>query len=541
MAASSTRKRLALHWQIVIGLILGLVVGIGVNTATTDSEGNDTFWPGVGVPDRDAFIVHGVAYFPKLPEGTATLQELDPDNPELAAMALSSLTPEFVEKHDLEAKGLIIERPTSLAYAARFVRLSQNFIGKLFINFLKFIAAPIVLCSLIVGTASLNDVRKLGRMGLKTVVLYLCTTAIAITVGLVLVNIVRPGASFDPQTMATISSQNASNAGAKISQAVAADQSVWKTLLNLLPTNPFAALAEGNMLQIVVLSMLLGIGLTLIPESESKPVIRFFDGMTNAIIKLVHVLMLCAPVAVFALIVTVMTDMGLGVLGSLIKYALVVIAGLLVMFLGVYPVIMIVLTRGKVGYKRFYKAIAPAQLLAFSSSSSSATLPVTMDCVENKLGCSEDVTSFVLPLGATVNMDGTALYQGVATVFITQLFGQHLSIMDQLMIVLTATLASIGTAGVPGVGMLMLVIVLQTVHVSAEHMQTGIALIFGVDRILDMCRTTCNVTGDCAVAAIVAATENELASEEEVEQRLAAKAALDEHPRSDDERVQARG
>lgn len=530
MATSSSRKRLALHWRIVVGLVLGLVVGIATNMATTDSDGKDTFWKSQGVPNQSAFFRVGDAYFPSLPEGMTSVQQLDPDNAALALLTVDSLTPQLVELHALEAKGLTVEHPTPLAYVARFVRLSQNFIGTLFINFLKFIAAPIVLCSLIVGTSSLNDIRKLGRMGLRTIVLYLCTTAIAITVGLVLVNIVRPGAGFSQEVMANISAQNASSADAKISSAIAADQSVWQTLLNLLPTNPFAALAEGNMLQIVVLSMLLGIGLTLIPQNESKPVIRFFEGMTNAIIKLVHVLMLCAPIAVFALIVTVMTDLGLGVLGSLIKYALVVVAGLAVMLLGVYPAMMTMLTRGRVGYKRFYKAIAPAQLLAFSSSSSSATLPVTMDCVENNLGCSEDVTSFVIPLGATINMDGTALYQGVATVFITQLFGDHLSIMDQLMIVLTATLASIGTAGVPGVGMLMLVIVLQTVHVSAEHMATGIALIFGVDRILDMCRTTCNITGDCAVAAIVAATENELATEEEVVQRKAAKSALDEHP-----------
>jgi Na+/H+-dicarboxylate symporter len=253
--------------------------------------------------------------------------------------------------------------------------------------------------------------------------------------------------------------------------------------------------------------------------------------MTDVIIKLVHIVMLMAPVAVFALIAKAITDLGPEILGGLFVYSAVVVVGLILMIFGVYPSILRIFAKVRLG--RFYRAIAPAQLLAFSSSSSSATLPVTMECVEHRLGVSEDVTSFAIPLGATINMDGTALYQGVATLFIAQLYGMDLTVAQQLTIVLTATLASIGTAGVPGVGMIMLVIVLQSVGMDLATMTGGIAIIFAVDRILDMCRTTCNVTGDCMVAAVVASTENELLTEEEVMQRReeAEAAGLDEHPK----------
>jgi Na+/H+-dicarboxylate symporter len=254
------------------------------------------------------------------------------------------------------------------------------------------------------------------------------------------------------------------------------------------------------------------------------------DGMTDVIIKLVHVIMLTAPLAVFALISRVMATMGLEVLAALLVYSFTVFAGLGVMMFFVYPAVLSLTT--DIGYRRFYNAIAPAQLLAFSSSSSSATLPVTMECMEERLGASDEVTSFVIPLGATINMDGTALYQGVAAIFIAQLYGIDLSMGEQLTIVLTATLASVGTAGVPGVGLIMLVIVLQAVNIPPEVMRGGIAIIFGVDRILDMARTACNVTGDCMVAAAIAHSEGELLSEEEAAAQLAARAAkaLDEHP-----------
>ncbi|HHN77563.1 MAG TPA: dicarboxylate/amino acid:cation symporter, partial [Phycisphaerales bacterium] len=279
----------------------------------------------------------------------------------------------------------------------------------------------------------------------------------------------------------------------------------WQTLLDIVPKNPFAALAQTKMLQVVFASLLIGIALTRIDRDKARAVIGFCDAMTDVIIQIVHWVLMLAPIAVFALIVEVVADVGIDVLGSLIKYSLTVVAGLAIMIFIVYPTALKLFT--PVGYGRFFRAISPAQLLAFSSASSGATLPVTMDCCEQRLGLSEEVTSFVIPLGATVNMDGTALYQGVAAVFIAQLFGIDLSLMDQLTIILTATMASIGTAAVPGAGIIMLIIVLQTLDFPDYAVAGGIAVILAVDRILDMCRTACNVTGDCMVATVVAAGE----------------------------------
>jgi Na+/H+-dicarboxylate symporter len=425
-----------------------------------------------------------------------------------------------------------------------FLAQLNGFVGDLFLRLLRFIAAPIVLFSLIVGAASLNDLKKLSRIGGKTIAIYLCTTALAITIGLVIANVVKPGSDrFVPaEVRDRLAAQGAGEATARIQAAVKPD--VWETVLNLVPANPFGALAAGEMLQIVFAALAVGIALTLIPREKAGPVIAVCDGMTDAIIKIVHLVMLVAPVAVFCLIAGAVADLGVEVLRALAVYSLVVVAGLAFMMFAVYPAILRLLT--PVRYGRFFKAIAPAQLLAFSSSSSSATLPVTMDCVENRLGVSEDVTSFAVPLGATINMDGTALYQGVAAVFIAQLYGlgvdgKGLSLGDQLTIVLTATLASIGTAGVPGVGMIMLVIVLQSVGMDPAVMAGGIAIIFGVDRVLDMCRTSVNVTGDCMVAAVVASSERELATEEEVQRRLAAQEKLDEFTKAQEDRERALG
>jgi len=317
--------------------------------------------------------------------------------------------------------------------------------------------------------------------------------------------------------------QDQETATGKVSSANEQRQkTAWQNVLEIFPENPFGAMANGNTLQVVVIGLLVGGAITLLPVKESQPLITWFSAMTSVVIKIVELILIFAPIAVFALIVEVVADLGLEVLGSLLIYCATVIGGLAVMMFAFYPVVLRILT--PVGYGRFFKAISPAQLLAFSSSSSGATMPVTMECVENRLGVSEDVTSFVIPVGATINMDGTALYQGVAAVFIAQMFNVPLSIMDQLTIVLTATLASIGTAAVPGVGIVMLVIVLESVGLPIQ----GIAVILGVDRILDMCRTSCNVTGDCMVAAVVASSENELRTEAEMRAEL--KEPLDEHP-----------
>ncbi|MEM9064552.1 MAG: dicarboxylate/amino acid:cation symporter [Planctomycetota bacterium] len=443
-------KGLAIHWRILIGLGLGVVVGIVINLLMQNRDGG--FYQAV---TGDGFI-GGVAGF------------------------LANL---------------------------------NGFIGDLFLRGLRFIAVPIVLFSLIVGAGGVSDMAKLGRIGGKTIGAYLMTTAIAITVGLVLANIVDPGSFVGEETRAALEADQAEGASTRIATAQErAGQTVWDTMLNLVPTNPFNALAVGNTLQVVTAALLIGIALTSLPKDKSEPVLRFCDGMTEVIIKIVHWVMAIAPYAVFCLLVRVVADLGFDVLGALVAYSLTVIAALAVMIFAVYP--LAIRPLAKVRYGRFFKAIAPAQLLAFSSSSSGATMPVTMECCKERLGVGEDVTSFVIPVGATINMDGTALYQGVATLFIAQLFGLDLSVSDQLTIVLTATLASIGTAAVPGVGMVMLVIVLQALpQITDEMMATGVAVIFGVDRILDMCRTTCNVTSDCAVAAVVAASEGELAEE----------------------------
>ncbi len=490
----SKKSKLALHWRILIGLVAGVVVGLAVNQLWSANT-----WASMGVNDAGSFV-----------------------STSLASRAAS------------ETEGAVNADATYFAHAARFVRNANMFVGDLFMSGLRFIAVPIVLFSLAAGVASLNDSAKIGRIGGKTIALYLTTTAVAISLGLLLANVIGPGDGFPQELREQLASAEAGNAQSKLASADAArERSTWAILLDLMPTNPFAAMAQGNTLQVVVVGLLVGIALTLIPSSQSKPLVALFEGMTEVVIKIVEIVLILAPFAVFALIAEVVADLGIEVLGSLSKYCATVIGGLAIMMFAVYPAVLRVLT--PVRYGRFFRAISPAQLLALSSSSSGATMPVTMDCVERRLGVSEDVTSFVIPVGATINMDGTALYQGVAAAFIAQMYGMDLSLGQQLTIVLTATLASIGTAAVPGVGIVMLVIVLDAVGIPLD----GIAVILGVDRILDMCRTSCNVTGDCMVAAVIASSENELLTEQEVNER--ANAPLDEHTKEDEQRKQALG
>lgn len=377
-------------------------------------------------------------------------------------------------------------------------------VGTLFIRLITMIAAPLVLASLVAGASSITDPHKLGRIGGKTLGLYLCTTAVAISLGLVLANLIRPGVGLPEDVSARLLAGYGEQAAARIDRAESL--SFVDQLLALVPTNPFEAMATGNMLQLVVFALLVGLALTRIDPAKAAPVIRVFDGFTDVLIKIVEGVMVLAPYGVFALIAAVTAEFGFGILGTLGWYSLAVVLGLGLHTFGVYGPLVVVGTRGRMSLGRFYRGLRNVQLLAFSSSSSAATLPLTLRATQEKLGVSERVAAFVLPLGATVNMDGTALYQGVAAVFIAQVYGLSLGFADQAAIVLTATLASIGTAAVPGAGLIMLVIVLQTAGIPVE----GIALIFGVDRILDMCRTVVNVTGDAAVATVVAATEGEL-------------------------------
>ncbi|MEQ9440500.1 MAG: dicarboxylate/amino acid:cation symporter [Cyclobacteriaceae bacterium] len=388
--------------------------------------------------------------------------------------------------------------------------------GTIFVNSLKMIAVPLVLASLIVGIANLGDVSKLSRMGGKTILTYLATTTIAITIGLILVNIVQPGKKLPESTrenlMALYSGDVENQQG--VAQDVK-DAGPLQPLVDVVPQNVFEAFANnGAMLQVVFVALIMGIALLQIPRSKGQPVIAFFDGLNDVIIKIVEFIMMLAPYGVFALIAALIVEIGgenpdeaFTLLYALLWYTMTVLVGLLIMIAAVYPAIFKLFT--KVKYKTFFRAMRPAQLLAFSTSSSAATLPVTMEVVQNDLKVSEEVSSFVLPLGATINMDGTSLYQGVAAVFIAQALGLGLSLGDQLMIVLTATLASIGTAAVPGAGVVMLVIVLEAIGVPAA----GLALILAPDRIIDMCRTVVNVTGDASVSIVVAGTEGGLPDE----------------------------
>ena len=393
---------------------------------------------------------------------------------------------------------------------------TQNWIsplGEIFLNLLKLIAMPLVLTSLICGVASLSDFKKLSRMGGKTIGLYLATTAIAVTIGLAVVNIINPGDKLPQKTAENLQSQYQADVAKRSEVADSAkERGPLQPLVDMVPDNFFgSASSNRNMLQIVFFSLLVGIALIQIPENKRKPVFDVVNGLQEVVIKIVFIIMLIAPVGVFALIANTITSLAkdnpqqiVSLLGSLGWYCAAVIIGLLIHALLVYIGLLKILT--KISVTHFLKSISQAQLLAFSTSSSGATLPVTMKCAEEKLGASKEVSSFVLPLGATINMDGTALYQAVAAVFIAQVFDIPLSFGAQVTIVLTAVLASIGTAAVPGAGIVMLIIILEAISVPGA----GIALILGVDRILDMCRTVVNVTGDSAVNAIIASSENQL-------------------------------
>ena len=385
--------------------------------------------------------------------------------------------------------------------------------GKIFINLLKLIAVPLVLSSLITGVASLSDLKKLSRIGGRTISIYITTTAVAVTIGLLAVNILQPGATVPDEMKTKLQETYQSSVSGRVEAAEEVkERSVLQPIVDMVPSNFFNSASNNrNMLQVVFVAIIIGIALIQISKSNAKPVLDFFEGINELVIKLVDNIMLIAPFGVFALIADTITSIAgdnvknvLELLGALGFYMFAVIIGLTLQTLFTYTLVLKLFS--KISIKKFYQGLAPAQLLAFSTSSSGATLPVTMERCEEKLGVSEEVSSFVLPLGATINMDGTALYQAVAAVFIAQTLGMDLTLGAQLTIVLTAVLASIGTAAVPGAGVIMLVIILEAISVPSA----GIALILGVDRILDMLRTVTNVTGDASVAVAVASSEGEL-------------------------------
>lgn len=385
--------------------------------------------------------------------------------------------------------------------------------GIIFINLLKLIAVPLVLSSLITGVASLSDLKKLSRIGGKTILIYIGTTTVAVTIGLVSVNMIQPGGKVPTQMKIKLQQTYEKDATLKSGSAEKIkNRGPLQPIVDMVPSNFFSSASSNrNMLQVVFVAFFLGIGLILIPKSKGKPLLEFFDGLNEVVIKLVEIIMFMAPIGVFSLIAQTINKVAgdnpsqiLELVGALGYYMFAVIVGLVTHVAITYTGLLKMMT--KMPLNIFFRGIAPAQLLAFSTSSSGATLPVTMECCEEELGVSEEVSSFVLPLGATINMDGTALYQAVAAVFIAQTLGMELNLNSQLTIILTAVLASIGTAAVPGAGIIMLVIILEAVGVPSA----GIALILGVDRILDMIRTVVNITGDSSVAVIVANSENQL-------------------------------
>ena len=373
-------------------------------------------------------------------------------------------------------------------------------LGTIFINSLKLIAVPLILASLIKGVSDLKDISKLSKMGGRTIGIYIATTVIAVSIGLLLVNIIKPGNSITPETRQELVQNYSGDAAKYADEAIKQKESgPLQALVDIVPDNIFGAASENkNMLQVIFFAIFFGVGLILIPEKKSKPVKKFFDGFNEVILKMIDLIMLAAPFGVFALLAALVVESpSIDLFKALIWYAFTVILGLAIM-ISFYNGMVFLVTKKSPSF--FFKGISPAQLLAFSTSSSAATLPVTMERVTEHLGVDEEVSSFVLPIGATINMDGTSLYQAVAAVFIAQAFGMDLSLGVQLGIIVTATLASIGSAAVPGAGMVMLVIVLAQAGIP----EAGLALIFAIDRPLDMCRTTVNVTGDATVSMIVA-------------------------------------
>ncbi|WP_442265987.1 dicarboxylate/amino acid:cation symporter [Tenacibaculum sp. ZS6-P6] len=424
-------KKLALHWKIIIGMILGIIFGFLMNT----------------IDGGKGFVSSWIAPF-----------------------------------------------------------------GKIFINLLKLIAVPLILASLIKGISDLKDISKIKSMGLRTLGIYVTTTLVAIIIGLGIVNTVKPGVGMSKETIEKIKEKYASDAGVADKLQKASDQrgaGPLQALVDIFPSNIFKSFVNASMLQVIFFALFVGISLLLIAEEKAKPLISFFDSLNEVVMKMVDLIMLFAPYAVFALLANVIIAFDdTEILVKLLWYSMCVVFGLALM-VGFYLLLIKVYVKKSPLW--FLQKISPAQLLAFSTSSSAATLPVTMERVEEHVGVDKEVSGFVLPVGATVNMDGTSLYQGIAAVFIMQvIWPEGLTFTNQLTIILTALLASIGSAAVPSAGMVMLVIVLESVGFPSELLPIGLALIFAVDRPLDMCRTVINVTGDATVATMIAKSVGKL-------------------------------
>ncbi len=401
---------------------------------------------------------------------------------------------------------------TQISWGNEFVSDWIKPLGTIFVKLLKLIAIPLILASLIKGISDLKDISKFRNIGVRTILIYVGTTIVAITIGLILVNIIQPGNGISTDTIDRLTATYANDSGvtSKIAEASRQKEAGPLSFLeNMVPDNAIKSMGDnGLMLQVIFFTIFMGISMLLIGEKRAEPLKKFFDALNDVVLKMVDLIMLSAPIAVFALLASVVVSSSdPDLLYALLKYSGVVVLGLSLM---IVFYIFVVSTYARINPFWFLKQISPAQLLAFSTSSSAATLPVTMERVEEHIGVDKEVSSFVLPVGATINMDGTSLYQGVAAVFIAQALDFNLDLGAQLVIVLTALLASIGSAAVPGAGMVMLVIVLESVGFPADKLAIGLALIFAVDRPLDMCRTIINITGDATVATVVAKSVGKL-------------------------------
>ncbi len=457
-----------MHWKVLIALALGVLAGAAINELWTTAT-----WASMRVNDASSFM-------------------------------------KFAE---VEANA----GASGVATTVRFLARANQFVGDLFLQSLKFIAVPIVLFSLIGAVAGVGDVRKIGRIGVKTLLCFLCTLLVAVAIAVVLGKVVAPGTYVDETTRAALVASKAADAAARVAQAHELKSKggvdyFFSYILNVVPTNPFASLASATMLQVVAAAFLFGVGLTMIAREKAQPVIAFCEGAAEAVMALVRIIMSIAPLAVFCLTIQFVSGVGVGALMSVLVFCLCVVGGLSIVLFIEYPLLMfLVAPKGnRIGYGRFFRGLAPAMTLAFSSSSSSATLPVTIQCTRDRLGVPEDIVNFVCPLGTTLNMDGTALYQVISVLFLAQLYGVDLTLAQHITVGVMAAVVAVGTPGLPGASVIMMAIVLESVNVPTE----GIAIILAVDRVLDMCRTIVNVSGDAVACVVVAGSEGRLGGPE---------------------------
>ena len=501
-----------LYTKILIGMLVGVVLGflVGPNSSLLPQSGID-LRNGVTVyqaPNGRPMPLAKPAKAAKIIEDSAEANAWLKIEWSLTPADLLSLKSDGIDAKDIKPGTSLYGYVKAGPEVKRFAPLGRTFvnwtewIGRLFLAMIKMVVVPLVFFSLVVGVASLGDFRALGRLGGRTIGYFMCTTVVALIIGVGLANIIQPGKLLSEADRASLLSSYGGSVGKTVANAAQAPSMVDQ-LVSIVPTNPISSLASGNMLQVIFFALMLGVALTMMKAERSKIVIQVFDSLNEAMVMLVHIAMIIAPYGVAALLFKVVGSTGISVLVALAVYGLVVVLGLAIHLFGVYG--SVVRMGAKLPLIPFLGAIKEALLVAFSTSSSSATLPVTMEACEDNINVSNKITSFVLPLGATVNMDGTALYQGVAAIFIAQIYGMDLGVGDQVTIVVSATLASVGAAGVPGAGMITLAMVLTSIGVPTE----GLALILGVDRLLDMFRTATNVVGDSAATVLMARLEGE--------------------------------